>query len=117
MKCPTCAKPFHKGKRLHVLLETGDLVVRVVCGACFRRSLRVVAMSRGFPCRQCKPGEARDATHCGDCVNEAVHKAVVVCLQPFIDSLESKAKAYRLDNNPLHHGLTMAAELLRVART
>jgi hypothetical protein len=116
-RCPTCGASFNKGKRRHVLLGNGDLVQRVVCGTCATtRAISIVPVQGKTACTTCKPGEQLDATTCSRCVNDSVHKAVRVALGPFVRRLRDLAKTYRLDSNPLHEGLEMAADILEEGR-
>jgi hypothetical protein len=42
-KCHTCGETFRKGRRVSVLLPTGELAGALVCIACADRALRIVA--------------------------------------------------------------------------
>jgi hypothetical protein len=100
-----------------VLLPSGDLVARVVCLACAKRAVAIVPVKRSQLCSSCTiPSDTREASVCGRCLNEQVHKAVTMSLQPFATHLHGLAKAYRLNSDPKAEGLQMAAELLESAR-
>jgi hypothetical protein len=95
------------------LQGSGDVVVRLVCRVCAGRALAIVPMLRSTVCGQCRD---HDASVCGGCANDNAHRAVRTALQPFAERLRQLAKAYRLNADPRHEGLDMAADILDAAR-
>lgn len=99
--CPGCGRPFHKGKRCHVLLSSGELVSRVCCRKCaVSRSVRVVPI----------------AAPVAVCSNAMAHDAAGNVLRPWAAHLRRMAEAYKATRNPLCLGLPMAAEMLDAGR-
>lgn len=116
-RCAACGAKFNKGRRRHVILASGDLVVRLVCPSCAGRAVMIVPVVRGPACVHCPPGDAADATTCNPCLNAITHKAIRASLAPFVDRLRSLSKAYTLDATlGLGPGLAMAADILDTAR-
>jgi hypothetical protein len=111
--CRTCGNAFRKGKRRHVLLPDGTLKPFLVCGSCAAKAVSIVPVDRGGVCSACRPtSEARTATLCSGCANTMALGAVRGVLQPYADKLRKLAKAYRLNSDPKHEGLDMAADVL-----
>ena len=114
--CTGCGESFRKGKRRNVLLPTGELVTRLVCGGCASRALAIVPVRRAALCTCCPGGDTREASVCARCSNEMAHRAVASALAPFIAHIRGLAKAYRLNDDPRAAGLEVAAEVLDAGR-
>lgn len=49
-RCPACGDAFRKGRKALILLPTGELSPRVVCGPCATTvAVRIVPVSKGAP--------------------------------------------------------------------
>lgn len=97
--CAGCGERFRKGKRRGVLLPTGELVTRLVCGGCASRALAIVPVRRSALCSSCPGSDSREASVCARCSNEMAHRAVTTALAPFIAYIRGLAKAYRLNDD------------------
>lgn len=108
--CPACGEPMRKGHRRYLQMPSGELVMRVVCKACVKRALQVVSVSRTAPpCDVCRD---KGASVCTGCSALMVAKAHALKLAPYVEQIRKLAKAYRLNDDPKHEGLEMAADVL-----
>lgn len=110
--CAGCGSTFRKGKRRAVLLPSGEIAQRLVCGDCAKRAFALVPVRRAVLCTSCPSGDAREASVCGRCSNEAAHKAVGMALAPFVERIRGMLTAYRADAHPNAAGLEMALDVL-----
>jgi hypothetical protein len=112
-KCDACGRMANKHKRRMILSPDGTMTPGLVCNPCaFGRCIQIVPISREAPCSLCTAGSKADATVCLSCARDLAEKAVRGAWVPYVTRLRKLAKAYKHDDNALHEGLTMAADIL-----
>jgi hypothetical protein len=97
-----------------VLDQAGQLVARLVCLECFKRTVAIVVPA--IDAVQCTVCAQRPASTCAPCVNDAAHAAAKLVVKPFAEHFRKQAKAYELAGDEPHETDKAKARQLRAGR-